>query len=170
MSDSYRYPAELYLGLSDEPLYGKAENEREEIFLFLLNGFDSLGALNERRTVALRDRANWRYGEGRRFATEEDVARFIEAIRDRFRDLNERCLALSPEALFPDPEDAAASYLLRDAMMLVLPEEDAARVVREREEIFREFKAMRQSPTLKAITGKFIYRAMIKRYRRGMPR
>ncbi len=169
MSDSYRYPAELYLGLSDEPLYGKARDAREEALLFLLNSFDSAGALDERRTVR-RDRENWRYGEGRRFATEEDVARFIEEIKDRFRSFNERCRALSLEALFPEPEDAAASYLLRDAMMLVLPEEDAARVVHEREEIFREFKAMRQSLTLKAITGKFIYHAMIKRYRTKMPR
>ena len=170
MSEHYRYPAELFLGLApDEPLYGQAKNAREEAFLFLLNGFDDLHALDERRIVR-REREHWRYGEGRRFETEADVAHFIEGIVARFRELNERCLALSLEPLFPHPEDAAASYLLRDAMMLLLPEEDAARIVRERETLLREFEAMRASPTLKQIAGKFRYRALMKHYRTKMPR
>ena len=161
----YLYPAELFFGMPSEEAWHKSADPRAALLLRLLNNFDSLNARNERCIVQIPPEEYRGCGRGRRFEARADVVRCVTEIQERFLEINEGCRALGLPPFFSEPEDAAASYFLRDLMMLTLPREDAERVLSLRDVMLREFREKRQSQTLKEIVGKSAYRALMKPYR-----
>ena len=161
------YPIELFLNPQAKPQNGEKSALYNKIFFSIANDFDPLNALLERRIIQRSPEEYRRYVRCGRFESEGEVAQLVAAIAQRFSDINEACRLLGCGDLFTEPWDIVASYLLRDAMMLCLVEEEAKAVVAARDAIFSEYGDERQSPTLKRIVGKHQYRQMMKPYRIG---
>ena len=170
MTNEYQYPAEIFLNARRATFGAVEEAICRRALLRLLNGFDSLNAENERHLLRVALDDSWHPVEGGRFRTDAERRQFVDAIAARFQAINEDCRLLGYEPLFGDPRDVLASYFLRDCLMVTLPTEEAAAVLRERAQIASEFRTMEKSPTFGAIAGRFWHRSILRRYRRRMPR
>lgn len=169
MAQACCYPAELYLNPLLIPLGGETLEAFREVYFILLEGFDEFHMFDERRLIQADPEDYWRYIKLGRFGSDEDIRKYIGEIVERFKKVNAESKVIRRDDFFKFPEDVVSSYFFRDAMMVRrLPVDIANKVYNEGDVIFDEFKATKESPTLKAIIGEEEYEKVIKPYR-GKP-
>ena len=168
MGTSYSRPVEWFLNPLGGGLGGETLEKFTIIFYKMLDDFDELGMFDERRIIQTDPDDYWRYIVTGRFGSDEGIKKRIAEIVDRFKQINDDCKYFRRDDLFTDPDDAVSSYFLRDAMMIFLTSDLANQIDDRKEVIFAEFKATKESPTLKNIVGEEKYEKVIKPYR-GKP-
>ncbi len=168
MSIHYSRPAERFLSPLGGGLGGETLEKFSNIFYKLLDDFDELGMFDERRLIQTDPDDYWRYIVTGRFGSDEGIKNRIAEIVGRFKQINEDCKYFRKVDFFIEPEDAVSSYFMRDAMMIFLTDDLSRQVDNKRDVIYAEFKATKESPTLKNIVGEEKYEKVIKPYR-GKP-
>ena len=152
------------------PLLFKMWGKELETFLNIQGKLmDKFGVWHERRLIYMPPEEYWRLIKVGLYASEEFIKQKLAEIAERFKQINEDAMRVFGITLFPDPEDVVVSYFFRDVLMIFDTAELAQKICRSSDTILAEFKASKQSPTLKALIGDEKYEALIKNYHWSPP-